>query len=148
MPCVVGRRQPDVPIRPRKIHRAHDTVQYGERSATGLRSVLRVCPICGAFEAIDKRIAVIGDGERGEQEARFVRTYSERVRYLYIGPQVDEGRRQRLHDRGIELIETDLAQLTIKADALELAGPRVSNRVFDVCNAALGFSPRIELATM
>jgi thioredoxin reductase (NADPH) len=28
-----------------------------------MRSLLRVCPICDAFEAIDKRIAVIGDGE-------------------------------------------------------------------------------------
>ncbi|MEO7208864.1 MAG: hypothetical protein ABI145_19375 [Steroidobacteraceae bacterium] len=27
-----------------------------------MRSLLRVCPICDAFEAIDKRIAIIGDG--------------------------------------------------------------------------------------
>src|ERR1700722_14737717 len=30
-----------------------------------MRSLLRVCPICDAFEAIDKRIAVIANGELG-----------------------------------------------------------------------------------
>ena len=36
------------------------------------RGLLRVCPVCDAFEAIDKRIAVIGDGALGEREADFL----------------------------------------------------------------------------
>lgn len=43
-----------------------------------MRSLLRFCPICDAFEAIDKRIAVIGDGALGEREAEFLKHYSQR----------------------------------------------------------------------
>ncbi|HEX3837223.1 MAG TPA: NAD(P)/FAD-dependent oxidoreductase [Steroidobacteraceae bacterium] len=112
-----------------------------------LRSVLRVCPICDAFEAIGQRIAVIGDGQRGEEEAGFLRTYSEQVCYLHVGPDVDRKRRQRLKDQGIDLIETELAQLRVKGNALELTMPEGMSRVFDVFYGALGCSARIELAT-
>ncbi len=50
-----------------------------------LRSLLRICPICDAYEATGKRIAVIGDGERGVREAGFMRTYSSSVTLLHIG---------------------------------------------------------------
>jgi thioredoxin reductase (NADPH) len=111
-----------------------------------LRSVLRVCPICDAFEAVDKRIAVIGDGESGEREAQFLRTYSERVCYLYVGEDVDHSRRARLQERGIDLIETKLSQLRVTGNALELTLPGGAERVFDVFYGALGCSPRIGLA--
>jgi thioredoxin reductase (NADPH) len=48
------------------------------------RSLLRVCPICDAFEAIDKRIAVISDGELGEREAEFLRNFTDQVALLCI----------------------------------------------------------------
>jgi thioredoxin reductase (NADPH) len=38
------------------------------------RSLVRVCPICDAYEAIDKRVAVLGDDELGAREAAFLRT--------------------------------------------------------------------------
>ncbi|HXA37385.1 MAG TPA: NAD(P)/FAD-dependent oxidoreductase [Phenylobacterium sp.] len=43
------------------------------------RSLVRMCPICDAYEAIDKRIAILGDDGRAEREAAFLRTYSDRV---------------------------------------------------------------------
>ena len=43
------------------------------------RSLVRMCPICDAYEAIDKRIAVLGDGGLAEREAAFLRTYSDKV---------------------------------------------------------------------
>ena len=50
-----------------------------------MRSLLRICPICDAFEAIDKRIAVIGDGGLGEREAEFLSNYSSQVTLLHTG---------------------------------------------------------------
>jgi thioredoxin reductase (NADPH) len=111
-----------------------------------LRSVLRICPICDAFEAIDKRIAVVGDGDGGEREAQFLRTYSASVSYLYVGKDCDVERRTRLAELGIDLIETELAHLRVKGDALELALPHGEQRAFDVFYGALGCSPRIGLA--
>jgi thioredoxin reductase (NADPH) len=111
-----------------------------------LRSVLRVCPICDAFEAVDKRIAVIGDGESGEHEAQFLRTYSERVCYLHVGKEVDHARRARLQEWDIDLIETQLSQLRVSGNSLELTLPEGTERTFDVFYGALGCSPRIGLA--
>ena len=111
------------------------------------RGVLRICPICDAYEATGKRIAVIGDSERGEREADFLRTYSKYITLLHIGRALEPERRVRLEARGIELIETSLQCLTIEADDLQLRLPSGDNRKFDVFYTALGCSPRNELAT-
>jgi thioredoxin reductase (NADPH) len=66
-----------------------------------LRSVLRVCPICDGFEAVNKKIAVVGDGASGEREAEFLRTYSEHVCYIHVADRSDSSRHQRLKDLGI-----------------------------------------------
>jgi thioredoxin reductase (NADPH) len=112
-----------------------------------LRSLLRVCAICDGFEAIDKRIAVIGDGSRGEHEADFLRRYSSDVSYVYVGNSRDPGRRRRLRAKNIDLVETELKNLVIRDDALELKRPSGTQRVFDVFYVALGCRPRIELAS-
>jgi len=111
------------------------------------RSVLRICPICDAYEAIDERIAVISDGERGEREAVFLSTYSKHITLLHIGPPLEPNRRTHLETRGIELIQTNLHCLTIENDALRLHLPAGHHRTFDVCYTALGCSPRNELVT-
>jgi thioredoxin reductase (NADPH) len=46
------------------------------------RSLVRMCPICDAYEAIDKRIAVFGAGPQAHREAAFLETYSEQVRVI------------------------------------------------------------------
>ena len=40
------------------------------------RGLLRYCPVCDGYEVTDKRVAVIGTGERGAGEAQFIRTYT------------------------------------------------------------------------
>ena len=42
------------------------------------RSVIRYCPICDGFEAMDQRIAVLG-GEEAAKKAMFLRTFSKDV---------------------------------------------------------------------
>jgi thioredoxin reductase (NADPH) len=111
-----------------------------------LRSVLRVCPVCDGYEAIDKRIAVIGDGERGEREAEFLQTFSTDVTLLYVGTDADRGRRQRLRSRGIDLIETELTQLKVSEKTLDFTTRHGATRSFDVFYTALGCSPRMQLA--
>jgi thioredoxin reductase (NADPH) len=43
---------------------------------------IRYCPVCDGFEAIDRRIAVLGSGEDAAAKARFLRTYSRDVTLL------------------------------------------------------------------
>ncbi|WP_349630553.1 NAD(P)/FAD-dependent oxidoreductase [Altererythrobacter sp. KTW20L] len=51
------------------------------------RGLLRYCPICDGYEVTDKRIGVIGTGEKGSNEARFLRSYSADVTLIApVGP--------------------------------------------------------------
>lgn len=111
-----------------------------------LRSVLRICPICDAYEATGKRIAVIGNGQHAEREAQFLKTYSSSITLVHIGTARDPESHSRLAARGIELIETSLEYLTIERNDLRLRLPSGQQREFDVFYSALGCSPRNQLA--
>ena len=95
-----------------------------------MRSLLRFCPICDAYEAIDKRIAVIGDGALGEREAEFLTNYSNNVTLLDIRPPGAAAATQDTaiespQSRGIERISMALSDLRILED-------RVEHRVLNV----------------
>jgi len=109
------------------------------------RSVLRVCPICDAFEAIDQRIAIIGDGALGEREAAFLRNYSDTVTVLDIGPSNRIGKPPSTGAGGVERISIHLSQLEIKENRVTLASSQ-GERQFDVAYLALGSTPQHGLA--
>jgi thioredoxin reductase (NADPH) len=46
------------------------------------RGLIRTCPICDGYEAIGKRVAVLGTGEHAAAEALFLRTYSQDITLL------------------------------------------------------------------
>jgi thioredoxin reductase (NADPH) len=106
-----------------------------------------VCPICDAYEATGKRIAVIGDGAHAEREAQFLKTYSSAVALLHIGVAAYEPeRRRRLEASGIELIQTSVNGLTLEDDELQVRLSAGEVRRFDVVYSALGCLPRSKLA--
>jgi len=89
------------------------------------RSLVRMCPICDAYEAVDKRIAVLGDGGLAEREAAFLRIYSQQV--TVIGAKAA---------RRLSFAETEV----------QWAGPRGPSRTFDHLYLALGCEPQSALA--
>lgn len=110
-----------------------------------LRSLLRICPICDAFEATGKRIAVIGSGELGDREAKFLRTYSDHITLIHVGGARDAGADRILQRAGIEIVSTAIGQLRIDSDRLSLH-TSAGSRSFDVFYSALGCSPYNGLA--
>jgi thioredoxin reductase (NADPH) len=110
-----------------------------------MRSLLRFCPICDAFEAIDKRIAVIGDGALGEREAEFLRNYSDQVTLLHIGPPTPPFDSDAPTSGGIERISIQLSDLRIQEERVTLRSPQ-GQRNFDVVYLALGCSAQHDLA--
>jgi thioredoxin reductase (NADPH) len=108
-----------------------------------MRSLLRFCPICDAFEAIDKRIAVIGDGPLGEREAVFLQNYSSKVTLLHIGSPASSGPTPGF--AGIERIQIRLSDLHIQKEQVTLRAAH-DERQFDVAYLALGCSPQHRLA--
>ena len=49
------------------------------------KGLVRVCPICDAYEVIGKAIGVIGDGPHGAREALFLADYSDKVSLIHLG---------------------------------------------------------------
>lgn len=111
-----------------------------------LRSLLRVCPICDAFEATGKCIAVIGSGDHGDREAEFLLTYSDRVTLIHTGGPRDPAADQRLLEAGIKIIASPLRNLEIEDNRLSLRTRGGELEFFDVFYAALGCTPLNHLA--
>ncbi|STX27809.1 thioredoxin reductase [Legionella beliardensis] len=49
------------------------------------QGLIRHCPICDAYEIIDQKIAVIGEGKEGLAEAIFLRHYTPNITLLTLG---------------------------------------------------------------
>jgi thioredoxin reductase (NADPH) len=116
-----------------------DAVQHG---------LVKICPICDAYEVIGKDVAVIGAGDHGAREALFVRHYTDRVTLLLTGDaeKIAPSLRDELIDAGVEVVPQRLRGVTIGADkVLALDHGGVTGRVYDVVYSALGTSARSEL---
>lgn len=113
------------------------------------RGLIRICPICDGYEVMDKTVGVIGDSELGAREALFLKTYTNRLSLIHVGPAKALGRetRAKLQAENIELIETAMDQVILDAKRITALcfGPGWPRR-FDALYAALGIEPRTELA--
>ena len=112
------------------------------------RAVVRFCPICDAFEATGGRIAVLGDGDLGGREARFLSRYSERVTLLHTGPAKALSRAERrvLAKAGIDVVAATLDDLALDPTGVTLNGAGAEAARFDTLYLALGVAPRNDLA--
>lgn len=102
-------------------------------------SLVRICPICDAYEAIDRRIAILGDSDLGAREALFLRHYSSDVTLLHTGGEAltDPG---ALKAAGVKVIET-----VHEAIVIGDGGVMVEGRVFDHLYLALGCKVQSDL---
>jgi thioredoxin reductase (NADPH) len=107
------------------------------------RGVARLCPVCDAYEAIDKRIAVLAN-EQGEHQASFLRRYSSQVEMFRLRPQERPG----LADiRSAELTEVTADQIELHPDGVTVLLANQPARRFDCVYLALGCDPQSGLAT-
>jgi thioredoxin reductase (NADPH) len=110
------------------------------------RALVRICPICDGYEATDKAVAVIGHDDKGAREAAFLRTYSDRVTLIHIGPPQALTRQEELDRLGVELIVAPLETVNLEQDRVTALGWGGRTRAFDLVYSALGTSPNAELA--
>ena len=129
---VVNRRPPMI-----------DAMCHDEALASGL---LRYCPICDGYEVTDKRVAVMGSGERGCDEALFLRGYSADI--TLVAPDQSDGldsdQRFQLESAGI-LIAGSCSAIRLAGNEIELVIEDRAER-FDTLYPALGSDIRSELA--
>ena len=106
---------------------------------------LRYCPVCDAFEAIDKKIAVIGPLHHAAAKALFMRVYSADVTLIPTDDDRDEAVRQRLTDAAVRITPT-LRVIENKPAAIEAVYADGSHECFDIVYPAMGAEVRSELA--
>lgn len=107
---------------------------------------VRICPICDAYEAIDQRIAVLGDGDLGAREAMFLTTYSRQVTLLHLGPLTSLSDQPALRARGVEVLGVTLRDVTVGGDTVVTSRANQPSRNFDCLYLALGCETQNRLA--
>ncbi len=110
------------------------------------RALVRICPICDGYEATDKTVAVIGHSDMGAREAAFLRTYTDRLTLIHVGPPGALTERAALAELGIDVVETPIETVRIENDRVTAFCWNGQDRAFDLVYSALGTSPNAELA--
>ncbi len=101
-------------------------------------SLARVCPICDAYEAIDARLAVLGDGPLALREAEFLRTYSQDVTVLMLGKEGADSP---------DVLPVAPEDIRFEDNEVVVARRDLAERRFDHLYLALGCTVQTELAT-
>lgn len=115
-----------------------------------LEGCVRYCPVCDGFEAIGKKVAVLGAGEHGVAEAIFVRHFADDLTLITTDFSVTltEIDRDRLRGKNIDVLDGHGASLAFDATgrAIEVELLDGSAHRFDVLYSALGLMVNSKLA--
>jgi len=110
---------------------------------------IRHCPICDGYEAIDKKVAVIGSGKGGLKEALFLKCYTADLTLLTLGNDMaltgDD--RETLRRARIRVIEEPVDEVCFeqgKIGAIRMESGETHQ--FDALYSALGAVTRSDLA--
>jgi thioredoxin reductase (NADPH) len=107
---------------------------------------LRYCPICDGYEVTDRKVVVMGTGQRGCDEALFLRSYTADVTL------VPPGAAHELSPEQMTLLAEAGISIAGPCSAIRLAGDRIAldladgTHQFDSLYPALGSEIRSELA--
>ena len=113
------------------------------------RGLIRYCPICDGYEVTDKRVAVVGTGERGVGEAQFLRSYTADV--TLVAPdgahELDKTQRAALKELGVLAVDGPIATIEPGEKCITI---KVGDdgHTFDTLYPALGSDIHVQLAEM
>jgi thioredoxin reductase (NADPH) len=113
------------------------------------RGLVRYCPICDAYEVIDKRVALIAFGKCRIREALLLRSYTADVTVLTLGRamEIPDNERRALEEAGIAVLETPVSALAVEDGRIAAWHMEDGTKQrFDTIYTALGTRIRSELA--
>jgi thioredoxin reductase (NADPH) len=113
------------------------------------RGVIRICPICDGFEAIDKRIGVLGNGDHAAAEALFLRTYTPHLTLLLVGEsdELSPETHQKLAEANICITHAPIESVGLEDDHLTaLCTNDGRTHRFDAVYSAFGTTAQSALA--
>jgi thioredoxin reductase (NADPH) len=103
--------------------------------------LVRYCPICDAFEAKGRRVALIAYGKCRIREAMLLRGYTADLTVLTLGRdmQLPEDKERAMHDAGIKIVRHPIVRLErIGSDAAAWPEHAQVPLSFDILYSALG----------
>jgi thioredoxin reductase (NADPH) len=109
-------------------------------------NVIRFCPICDGYEAIDRRVGVLGDISAGGKKALFLRTYSKDV-FLFLSDQttVDARCRKELEEANVKIVG-ELKRIERATESISVETTSGERYDVDALYPALGCKVRSDLA--
>lgn len=110
---------------------------------------VRHCPICDAYEIIDRTVALIGSGDHAFKEALFLRHYTRNLTVLTLDSDThfSAAQRQQLAAQQITVVDEPVAEVFIDGDRIGALRMRSGKEHrFDTLYSALGAKVRSELA--
>lgn len=109
--------------------------------------LVRICPVCDAYETTGKRVAVYGAPDAACAHARYLRTFCTGVTALCdAGRPLPAAQRQAMVAAGVAVLD-DVASLAIEDDKVVVTGTDGGRHRFDALYPFLGAAARSELAT-
>jgi thioredoxin reductase (NADPH) len=109
---------------------------------------LRLCPICDAYEVIDRRVAVIGPADQAAKKAVFLRTYSNDVTLLVTEPisDLDPGASELLKRADVTVEECLPDSVRAETHGALVSLPDGRTLSFDTIYPAMGCTMHSKLA--
>lgn len=112
------------------------------------KGLLRYCPICDGYEAIDKTVAVLGGGVHGAREALFIADYASCLTLFTngIGENFTQESKQ-LRGRNVDIVTAEIEFVReFNSSQMEISLRSGETRLFDLMYSALGLEPHSHLA--
>jgi thioredoxin reductase (NADPH) len=137
------------------VDRAPEVPQSLDVRAATLAGRLRWCPICDAFEVIDRRIALLSGAAHARGHAEFLRHYTAELT-LFVQPEVGTvcaDDKAALHAAGIPLMEHSITCIATRGDCIAIdfmdrsdGAPNHRTLEFDALYPMLGSTAQSRLA--
>ncbi|GAA4133280.1 NAD(P)/FAD-dependent oxidoreductase [Aminobacter aganoensis] len=99
------------------------------------RGRIRICPVCDAFETIDRSLAVIGPSANAVAKAEFLQPYTRKISILATGTLDNEGRAAAA---GLDIAVANPASIRATDDGVSVRLIGGERRVFDAIYPAMG----------
>jgi thioredoxin reductase (NADPH) len=110
--------------------------------------VIRFCPICDGYEAMDRRVGVLGDIKAGGKKALFLRTYTKDVALFLTDETTEDVDWQEKLTKANVRIVGKLKQITqANENTVTVITHRGESHEVDALYPALGCNVRSDLAT-
>jgi thioredoxin reductase (NADPH) len=114
-----------------------------------LSEAVRFCPICDGYEAIDRRVGVLGDVTDGGKKALFLRTYTRDVSLFLTDEATSDAVTQKKLDEENVIIVRNVKQITLANESIVAVVTENGERhELDALYPALGCTVRSNLATV